>query len=114
MKNSPTRHAVYLSFFLVTMAVVAPAEAQRDYEPLLDKFNIKLEASWIGMTTQIRLDSEMLGEGTTLTFEDDLDLGLRLLARDVFLGVGRRTVCRDLDPAVRRPEPEAGASSTQC
>jgi hypothetical protein len=59
---------------VLLLSVAAPAEAQRDYEPLLDKFNLKLEASWLAMTTQLRLDSELLGEGTTLTFEDDLDL----------------------------------------
>jgi hypothetical protein len=60
---------------LLSIAVLAaPAEAQRDYEPVLDKFNLKLEGSWIGMKTQIRLDSELLGTGTTLNFEDDLDL----------------------------------------
>jgi len=53
----------------------APAESQRDYEPLFDKYNFKLEGSWVGLTTEIRLDSEVLGEGTTLNFEDDLDLG---------------------------------------
>ena len=47
---------------------------QRDYEPLFDKFNVKLEGSWVGLSTQLRLDSELLGKGTTLSFEDDLDL----------------------------------------
>jgi hypothetical protein len=74
VKNSPSHLAVCVSILLVTVFVTSTAEAQRDYEPLLDKFNLKLEASWVGMTTQIRLDSEILGEGTTLTFEDDLDL----------------------------------------
>lgn len=59
---------------VLLLSVAAPAEAQRDYEPLLDKFNLKLEGSWVAMTTEIRLDSELLGRGTTLTFEDDLDL----------------------------------------
>jgi hypothetical protein len=57
------------------LTVATPAEAQRDFEPLFDKFNFKLEGSWVGLTTEIRLDSELLGEGTTLNFEDDLDLG---------------------------------------
>jgi hypothetical protein len=51
-----------------------PAEAQREFEPLFDKFNFKLEGSWVGLKTDIRLDSEVLGRGTTLSFEDDLDL----------------------------------------
>jgi hypothetical protein len=52
------------------LAVAAPAEAQRDFEPLFDKFNLQIEASWINISTEIRLDSEILGEGTTLNFED--------------------------------------------
>lgn len=56
------------------LAVAAPAEAQRDFEPLFDKFNFKLEGSWVGLKTEIRLDSEVLGRGTTLSFEDDLNL----------------------------------------
>jgi hypothetical protein len=52
-----------------------PAEAQRAYEPLFDRFNLRLEGSWVAMSTNIRLDSEALGTGTELNFEDDLDLG---------------------------------------
>jgi len=67
---------VAVAIAAVTILTVAtPAEAQRDFEPLFDKFNLKLEGSWVGLTTEIRLDSELLGEGTTLNFEDDLDLG---------------------------------------
>ncbi|MGD8440431.1 MAG: hypothetical protein PVG53_07830 [Holophagae bacterium] len=66
------------SFTLVCAVVSAlapnPAEAQRVYEPLFDRFNVRAEGSWVGMNTQIRLDSELLGRGTTLSFEDDLDL----------------------------------------
>jgi hypothetical protein len=50
------------------------AGAQRDYEPLFDKFNIKLEGSFVAIRTEFRLDSEALGQGTTLSFEDDLNL----------------------------------------
>ena len=64
--------AAALIFVLLVSAV--PAEAQRDFEPLFDKFNFKLEGSWVGLTTDIRLDSELLGRGTTLSFEDDLNL----------------------------------------
>jgi hypothetical protein len=64
--------AAALIFVLLGSAV--PAEAQRDFEPLFDKFNFKLEGSWVGLTTDIRLDSELLGRGTTLSFEDDLNL----------------------------------------
>jgi len=56
---------------LVTTA--APVSAQVN-EPLFDKFNFKFEASWVVVATTIRLDSEFLGEGTTLSFEDDLGL----------------------------------------
>jgi hypothetical protein len=47
-----------------------PAEAQREYEPLFDKFNFQVEASWLNIASEIRLDSELLGEGTTLNFEN--------------------------------------------
>jgi hypothetical protein len=62
------------AFIGVLLVSAAPAEAQRDFEPLFDKFNFKLEGSWVGLTTDIRLDSELLGRGTTLSFEDDLNL----------------------------------------
>jgi hypothetical protein len=63
--------------FLVLLALImgaVPAGAQRVNEPLFDVFNFKFEASWVGTSTTIRLDSEELGEGTTLSFEDDLGL----------------------------------------
>jgi hypothetical protein len=56
------------------VAIPTPAAAQRDYEPLFDTFNLKLEGSFVGIRTQIRLDSDVLGRGTTLSFEDDLNL----------------------------------------
>jgi hypothetical protein len=65
---------------MVTLVLLSapPAEAQvdykHDYQPLFDKFNLRLEGSWLAMTTEIRLDSEALGRGTTLKFEDDLNL----------------------------------------
>jgi len=59
---------------VVLLAVATPAAAQRTYEPLFDKFNLRLEGSWLSTSTSIRLDSEQLGRGTTLDFEDDLDL----------------------------------------
>lgn len=45
----------------------------RDVE-LFDRFNLKLEASWVRLNTEMRIDSKSLGEGTTLSFEDDLGL----------------------------------------
>ena len=70
------RYAFVIGVLIVTMLMVsaAPAEAQREFEPLFDKFNFKLEGSWVGLKTEIRLDSEVLGRGTTLSFEDDLNL----------------------------------------
>lgn len=59
---------------VVALGLAAPGEAQREYEPLFDKFNLKFEGSWIGLKTEIRLDSETLGLGTTLNFEEDLSL----------------------------------------
>jgi hypothetical protein len=62
-----------LALFVLTSGTV-PAGAQGVSEPLFDTFNFKLEASWVRTQTKIRLDSESLGEGTTLSFEDDLGL----------------------------------------
>jgi hypothetical protein len=61
-------------FGALLLGAAGPAEAQREYEPLFDKFNFKLEGSWVGLATEIRLDSEVLGAGTKLSFEDDLNL----------------------------------------
>jgi len=70
-------HLVIAAVFVaLVLAAAAPAEAQRSFEPLFDKFNFKLAGSWVGMSTEIRLDSSLGdGEGTTLNFEDDLGLG---------------------------------------
>lgn len=59
------------------LASSAPAEAQRAYEPLFDKFNFKAELSWVGLSTSVGLFSEELDQGAVLNFEDDLDLGDR-------------------------------------
>lgn len=42
---------------------------------LFDRFNLKLEASWVKLNTIVRIDSKSLEKGTTLSFEDDLGLG---------------------------------------
>ena len=63
--------------FALIATAAAPAEAQHGFEPLFDKFNFQLEGSFVGISTQIRLDSEILGRGTTLNFEDDLNLDSR-------------------------------------
>jgi hypothetical protein len=65
----------FLVFVTLVFAAAVPAEAQSEYGPLFDRFNVKVAGSWVGMSTQIRLDSEALGKGTTLNFEDDLNLG---------------------------------------
>jgi len=59
---------------MVFLAAATPAQAQRSFEPLFDKFNVSAQFSWVGLKTEIGLDSETLGAGTTLNFEDDLDL----------------------------------------
>jgi hypothetical protein len=70
-----SRSAVVLvALAMVFMAAATPAQAQRDFEPLFDKFNFSVQASWMNISTEIGLDSETLGEGTTLNFEDDLGL----------------------------------------
>jgi hypothetical protein len=63
-----------LGLAVLLLSIATPAAAQRAYEPLFDKFNLRLEGSWLATSTQIRLDSEILGRGTILDFEDDLDL----------------------------------------
>ena len=61
-------------FAVVVLAVATPAQAQRSFEPLFDKFNVSAQFSWAELNTEIGLDSETLGTGTTLNFEDDLNL----------------------------------------
>ena len=64
--------AILIAVLVVSAAV--PVAAQGVSEPLFDRFNFKLEGSFVDLTTTIRLDSEFLGEGTELRFEDDLGL----------------------------------------
>jgi hypothetical protein len=93
-------------FVVLVLAAAMPAEAQRSFEPLFDKFNFKLAGSWVGLTTEIRLDSDLGdGKGTTLNFEDDLDLGSNKtiptlafewqIARKHKLGVRWQDISRD-------------------
>jgi len=67
------RRFASLALLTLTLSAVSAA-AQGVSEPLFDTFNFKFEASWVKTSTIIRLDSEFLGEGTTLSFEDDLGL----------------------------------------
>jgi hypothetical protein len=53
--------AIAMVFGSLILAAATPAAAQREYEPLFDKFNVRLEGSWIALNTEIRLDSETLG-----------------------------------------------------
>ena len=70
MKLNQSHFVIGSVFVVLVFAMALPAEAQRDFEPLFDKFNFQVEASWINISTEIRLDSEILGEGTTLNFEN--------------------------------------------
>jgi hypothetical protein len=73
--NRNRHDVIFGAICTVFMCMAAvPALAQHEYEPLFDKFNFRLEGSFVDLTTEIRLDSEELGKGTTLNFEDDLDL----------------------------------------
>ncbi len=74
MKRIITRTTFLAVLGLLAMGAV-PVEAQQDYRPLFDRFNFRLEGSVIGLNTEIRLDSKTTGRGTTLNFEDDLNLG---------------------------------------
>jgi len=69
--RSPVLLVIVAVMFLVA---ATPAEAQRSFEPLFDKFNVSAQFSWVKLSTEIGLDSETLGIGTTLKFEDDLGL----------------------------------------
>jgi hypothetical protein len=67
------RSSTILALFALVWSAT-PGAAQGAYEPLFDTFNFKFEGSWVRTSTIIRLDSKILGEGTTLSFEDDLGL----------------------------------------
>ena len=75
--NRPRSYVLGFVFVALVFAVSAPAEAQRSYEPLFDKFNFKAELSWVSMNTEIGLFHEELDVGGVLKFEDDLNLGDR-------------------------------------
>ena len=61
----------------LVLASSVPAEAQREYEPLFDKFSFKGEISWVGMDTAVGLYDDELDIGGTLNFQNDLNLGDR-------------------------------------
>ena len=66
----------FVAILIVVLAVSAavPVAAQGVSQPLFDRFNFKLEGSFVDLSTTIRLDSEDLGVGTELRFEDVLGL----------------------------------------
>jgi hypothetical protein len=112
MSRQTSVWAVAAVFTAVLLALASPAAAQRDFEPLFDKYSLRLEGSAIGTSTEIRLDSEQLGKGTTINFEDDLDLdGSDLIpsltfewqiARRHKLGVRWQDISRDSSATVDR------------
>jgi len=60
---------------VLVLGAATPAFAQKGtYEPLFDKFNFRFEGSFVTTNTEIRFDSKEHGQGTTLSFEDDLGL----------------------------------------
>ncbi len=67
------RLVVTAAVSVIWVGAAMPLFAQ-DVE-LFDRFNLKLEASWVNLHTMIRIDSEFLGLGTEMSFEDDLGLG---------------------------------------
>ena len=75
--NKPRFYVLGLTFVALMLTVSAPAEAQRSFEPLFDKFSFKGELSWVGMSTSIGLYEDELELGGVLNFEDDLNLGDR-------------------------------------
>ena len=82
---------VLFALFLTTLAA-APVSAQ-EY-PLIDKFSLSLSGANAGLSTEIRLDSESLGQGTSLSFEDDLGLDANKIIPQVSFQfrLGRRHV----------------------
>jgi hypothetical protein len=65
--------SLVLSTAVVAAALLAGGDAGAS-EPLFERFNLKIEGSWVALDTRVRLDSKTLGKGTTLSFEDDLNL----------------------------------------
>ena len=72
-----SRSTLIISALAAVVALATPAEAQREFEPLFDKFNFTGELSWVGRSTEIGLYHQELDTGGTLNFENDLNLGDR-------------------------------------
>ena len=75
--NRPRLYIFGFIFVGLMLTMTAPAQAQRAYEPLFDKFSFKAELSWVGTNTSIGLYDDDLDLGGVLNFEDDLNLGNR-------------------------------------
>ena len=75
--NRPRLYILGLIFVGLMLTMTAPAEAQRSFEPLFDKFSFKGEISWVGMSTSIGLYDDELDIGGKLNFQNDLNLGDR-------------------------------------
>ena len=60
------------SMMAMVLMIVVPIEAQEAI--LFDQFNFKFEASFVKLNTTVRIDSQSLGQGSTLSFEDHLGL----------------------------------------
>lgn len=75
--NRPRSYVFGLIFTALLLTMAAPAEAQRSFEPLFDKFSFKAELSWVGMGTSVGLYDDELDLGGTLNFQNDLNLGDR-------------------------------------
>jgi len=73
--SRPRLYVLGFVFAALILAISAPVEAQRSFEPLFDKFSFKAELSWIGRSTSIGLYEDELDLGGVLNFEDDLNLG---------------------------------------
>jgi hypothetical protein len=67
--SGPSAPRLAIAFLVVSL--LAPVYGRAQEYQLFDRFSIALEGSWAVMDTIIRLDSELLGRGTELDFEND-------------------------------------------
>ncbi len=75
IQGASRRLVLPITLAVVLLTVSIPVMAGQPIQtPLFDKFSFDVEASWADLGTTIRIDSPALGKGTTLNFEDDLDL----------------------------------------
>jgi len=65
---------VLVGLAVLGLFVVSAGPTVAQEYPLIDRFSLALGGTNVGLSTEIRLDSRSLGEGTTLNFEDDLGL----------------------------------------